>query len=234
MTKKIIVTGGEGRFAKILKKKNKKLNLIFLSKKQCNILNIRSIENCIKKFKPKTIIHTAALSRPMNVHETNISKSIDLNIIGTANIVKACKKHNIKIIYFSTGYVYEGRKGNYVESDPVKPFNNYGLSKLGGECAVRMYKNSLTLRITMTEKPFSHKKAYTNLKTNFVFHEEIAEILPKIINKKGILNIGGPSQSVYKFAKKYNSQIKKAKLPKYSKIPKNQTMNINLFKKIIS
>ena len=234
MTKKIIVTGGEGRFAKILKKKNKKLNLIFLSKKQCNILNIRSIENCIKKFKPKTIIHTAALSRPMNVHETNISKSIDLNIIGTANIVKACKKHNIKIIYFSTGYVYEGKKGNYVESDPVKPFNNYGLSKLGGECAVRMYKNSLTLRITMTEKPFSHKKAYTNLKTNFVFHEEIAEILPKIINKKGILNIGGPSQSVYKFAKKYNSQIKKANLPKYSKIPKNQTMNINLFKKIIS
>tara|TARA_B100002052_G_C15798719_1_gene560023 strand:- start:77 stop:781 length:705 start_codon:yes stop_codon:yes gene_type:complete len=234
MTKKIIVTGGEGRFAKILKKKNKKLNLIFLSKKQCNILNIRSIENCIKKFKPKTIIHTAALSRPMNVHETNISKSIDLNIIGTANIVKACKKHNIKIIYFSTGYVYEGKKGNYVESDPVKPFNNYGLSKLGGECAVRMYKNSLTLRITMTEKPFSHKKAYTNLKTNFVFHEEIAEILPKIINKKGILNIGGPSQSVYKFAKKYNSQIKKAKLPKYSKIPKNQTMNTNLFKKIIS
>ena len=234
MTKKIIVTGGEGRFAKILKKKNKKLNLIFLSKKQCNILNIRSIENCIKKFKPKTIIHTAALSRPMNVHETNILKSIDLNIIGTANIVKACKKHNIKIIYFSTGYVYEGKKGNYVESDPVKPFNNYGLSKLGGECAVRMYKNSLTLRITMTEKPFSHKKAYTNLKTNFVFHEEIAEILPKIINKKGILNIGGPSQSVYKFAKKYNSQIKKAKLPKYSKIPKNQTMNINLLKKIIS
>ena len=27
-------------------------------------------------------------------------------------------------------------KGNYSELDPVKPFNNYGLSKLGGECAV--------------------------------------------------------------------------------------------------
>ena len=86
----------------------------------------------------------------------------------------------------------------------------------------------------MTEQPLSHKKAYTNLKTNFVFHEEIAEILPKIINKKGILNNGRASQSVYRFAKKYNSQIKKAKLPKYSKIPKNQTMNTNLFKKIIS
>ncbi len=35
-----------------------------------------------------------------------------------------CKKNNIKLIYFSTGYVYEGTKGNYSENDPVKPFNN--------------------------------------------------------------------------------------------------------------
>ena len=47
----------------------------------------------------------------MNIHDSDISKSIDLNIIGTCNIVKACKKNNIKLIYFSTGYVYEGKKG---------------------------------------------------------------------------------------------------------------------------
>ena len=99
----------------------------------------------------------------MKIHEKNISKSIDLNIVGTANITKVCKKNNIKLIYFSTGYVYEGTKGNYSEDDPVKPFNNYAISKLGGECAVAMYKNSLILRITMTEKPFLHKKAYSNL-----------------------------------------------------------------------
>ena len=50
-------------------------------------------------------------------------------------------KYKIKLIYFSTGYVYEGKKGNDSEKDSVKPFNNYGLSKLGGECAVQMYKN---------------------------------------------------------------------------------------------
>ena len=37
------------------------------------------------------------------------------------------------------------KKGNYSEEDPVKPWNNYGWSKLGGECAVQMYKNSLIL-----------------------------------------------------------------------------------------
>ena len=233
MDNKILVTGGEGRFAKILKNKNKKLNLIFCSKKQLDILNLKSIKKNFEKYKPKIIFHCAGLSRPMNIHEKNIEKSIDLNIIGTANLVKICKLYKIKLIYFSTGYVYEGKKGNYKETDPVKPFNNYGLSKLGGECAVSMYKNSLILRVTMTEKPFSHNAAFTNLKTNFMFHEDLAEILPKIINKTGIINIGGKSQSVYDFAKKYNKSLKKAKLDKNSKLPLNQTMNLSKLKRFL-
>ena len=230
---KILVTGGEGRFAKILKKKNKKLNIFFANKNQCNILNINSIEKIIKRIKPKIIIHCAGLSRPMKIHEKNISKSIDLNIIGTANITKVCKKYKIKLIYFSTGYVYEGLKGNYSEKDPVKPFNNYGLSKLGGECAVSMYKNSLILRITMTAKPFAYKKAFSDLKSNFMFHEDLVKILPKVLNKKGILNIGGKSQSVYSFAKKYNKKIIKTKTNNKNTLPLNQTMNLNKLKKII-
>ena len=232
MKKKILVTGGDGRFAKILKKNNKKLDLFFASKKQCNILNLNSIIRIVKKIKPKILIHCAGLSRPMNIHEKNISKSIDLNIIGTANITKVCKKHNVKLIYFSTGYVYEGKKGNYSENDPVKPFNNYGLSKLGGECAVAMYKNSLILRITMTEKPFFHKKAYSNLKSNFMFHEDLVNILPKIINQKGILNLGGKSQSVFSFAKKNNSKVKKVKAKKSLNLPLNQTMSLAKLKKL--
>ena len=233
MKKLILVTGGNGRFAKILKKNNKKLNLYLSTKKECNILNINSIEKIIIKLRPKIIMHCAGLSRPMSIHETNISKSIDLNIIGTANIVKLCEKYKIKLIYFSTGYVYEGKRGNYLETDPVKPFNNYGLSKLGGECAASMFKNSLILRITMTEKPFNHKKAFTNLKSNFMFHEDLVKILPKLINKKGIFNVGGKSQSVYSFAKSKNRQVKKIKLKKSLNLPLNQTMNLSKLNKIL-
>ena len=57
----------------------------------------------------------------MDIHNKNIKKSIDLNIIGTANITKACEKNNIKLIYFSTNYVYPGLKGNFKETDPVLP-----------------------------------------------------------------------------------------------------------------
>ena len=233
MKEKILVTGGDGRFAKILKEKNNKLNIFFATKKECNIKDIQSIQKIFKKIKPKIVLHCAGLSRPMQIHEKNISKSIDLNIIGTANITKVCEQNNIKLVYFSTGYVYEGKKGNYSESDSVKPFNNYGLSKLGGECSVLMYKNSLILRITMTEKPFLHKKAYSNLKTNFMFHEDLVKMLPKLINKKGIINVGGRSQSVYSFAKTQDKTIKKIKLKKNNLIPLNQTMNLNKMKKIL-
>ena len=233
MNKVILVTGGDGRFAKVLKKNNKFLKLYFASKKECNILKIKSLEKIIKKIKPKIVLHCAGLSRPMEIHEKNIEKSIDLNIIGTSNVVKVCKNNNIKIIYFSTGYVYEGTKGNYSENDPVKPFNNYGLSKLGGECAVMMYENSLILRVTMTERPFIHKKAYTNLKSNFMFHEDLVKILPKILKYKGVLNVGGKIQSVFSFAKSQNKKVKKIKLKKNDKLPFNQTMNISKLKKLI-
>jgi len=231
---KILVTGGEGRFAKVLKEKNKLLNLHFATKKNCNILKLRSIENIVRKVKPKIIIHCAGLSRPMNIHEKNITKSIDLNIIGTSNITKICSKYKIKLIYFSTGYVYEGKKGNYSEKDPVKPFNNYGLSKLGGECAVAMYKNSLILRITMTEKPFVHKAAFGDFFTNFIFHEDIAPKVFKLLNLKGIINFGGKSQSVFKFAKKYNPKIKKISYKKVfgKTYPSNTSMNLKKFKRI--
>ena len=233
MKKKILITGGDGRFAKILKEKNKKLNLFFTTKKECNILNLKSIQKIFEKIKPSIVFHCAGLSRPMEIHEKNILKSIDLNIIGTANITKVCKEKNIKLVYFSTGYVYEGTKGNYSETDPVKPFNNYGLSKLGGECAVSMYKNSLILRISMTEKPFLYKKAFSNLKTNFMFHEDLVKILPKLIYQKGIINVGGKARSVYSFAKFHNKNIKKIKAKKNSLIPLNQTMNLNKLKKVL-
>lgn len=233
MDNKILVTGGDGRFAKVLKNKNKKFNLIFCSKKQLDILNIKSIKKNLDKFKPKIIFHCAGLSRPMDTHEKDIAKSINLNIIGTANLVKICKLYKIKLIYFSTGYVYEGTKGNYKETDAVKPFNNYGLSKLGGECAVSMYKNSLILRLTMTEKPFTHNSAFTNLKSNFMFQEDLVDILPKVIHEIGIINIGGKSQSIYNFARQHNKSVKKTKSNNDSKLPLNQTMNLSKLKKLL-
>ena len=230
MIKKIIVTGGDGRFAKELKKTKSNYNFIFRNKKQLNILSVKSIKSNIDKIKPDCVLHLAGLSRPMDIHDRNINKSIDLNIIGTANLVKMCNLHKKKLIFFSTIYVYPGKKGDYKETDPLLPWNNYGWSKLGAESAVQMYKNSLIIRACMTEKPFTHKSAFTNVKTNFIFHEQFAKIFIKVLKYKGILNIGGKTQTIYKFAKKSNKNIigKKSK----GELPLNIFMNLNKLKNL--
>ena len=83
----------------------------------------------------------------------------------------------------------------------------------------------------MTEKPFIHKKAYANVKSNFIYQEDAAKIILKILNKKGIINVGGASQSIYNFVKKDNKKIKKI----FSKgeFPKRTDMNLKKLKKII-
>jgi len=231
MLKKIIVTGGDGRFANELKKIKSEYNFIFRTRKQLNILSYSSIKNNLKKFKPNSVLHLAGLSRPMNIHEKNISRSIDLNIIGTSNLVKVCSEKKIKIIFLSTSYVYPGDKGNYKEEDALKPWNNYGWSKLGAEAAVQMYKNSLIVRACMTEKPFIHKNAYGNVKTNFIFHDQFAKIFIKILKKRGIYNLGGKSQTIFQFARRNKKKVKK--ILSKGEFPLRMDMNLDKYKKAI-
>ena len=217
MSKKIVVTGGSGRFGNILRNYKTNHRILFPGKKELNILNVKSIEKYLKQNKPDILIHLAGLSRPMKVHEQNISKSIDLNIIGTANVTKACEKKNIKLIFFSTNYV-----------------NHYAWSKLGAEASVQLYENSLIVRVCMTEKPFVHKKAFANVRTSFAYHDEVVRILFKILNQKGILNVGGKSRIIYEFAKKDNKFVKKIYLKKNSNLgmPFDSSINISKLRKI--
>ena len=233
--KKILFTGGSGRFAKVFRLVKNKYRIEYPSKKKFNIESFNSVLRYLKKSKPDYLIHCAALSRPMKIHEKNISKSILINIIGTSNIVRACSQKKIKLIYFSTNYVYPGIKGNYSEHDPVLPINNYAISKLGGECAVQMYKNSLILRISMTEKPFIHKEAFNDVEMNFMYHEQLAKNLLKLINHTGIINVGGLKNTVYNFAKKDNQNVKPVASKKIigKQFPRKQTMNLKKYHKII-
>ena len=204
-----------------------------MNKKKLNILNQKNIKKNFEKYKPNIVLHLAALSRPMKLHNENIEKSIKINIIGTSNLVLECEKLNIKIIYFSTNYVYPGKKGNYKETSPLLPVNNYAWSKMGGECAVQMYKNSLILRVGMSEKPWVHPFVFKDIKTNFLYHDEVVNLLPKLLDKKGIINIGSKNKSILKFAKKTNKNVKQINykhIPGDAIVPKNSSTNMRQIK----
>ena len=188
MRKNILITGSTSRFCKFLKKDLINQNTFFTNKKIFNIMNVNQMENFVKKKKINYLLHIAGLSRPMSIHDKKFIDSIDLNIIGSANVVKVCSKFKIKLIYFSTNYVYPCKNGNYKETDSLMPINNYAWSKLGGEASVQLYKNSLILRLSMTDYPFVHKKAFKGAYSSFMYNKEISKIIPYILNERGILN----------------------------------------------
>ena len=83
----------------------------------------------------------------------------------------------------------------------------------------------------MTERPFVHKQAYANVKSNFIYQEDACKAYFENTWKKGVINVGGPSQTIYKFAKIENKNVKKI----FSKgeFPKKIDMNLNKLKKIL-
>ena len=233
--KKILITGSSSRFAQSLKKVLYGKNIFYTSSEELDIVNIDSVEENVKKIRPNIFIHLAGLSRPMDIHEKNIEESIDKNIIGTCNVVKVCKKHDIKLIYISTNYVYPGKAGNYKEDDGLKPINNYAWSKLGGESSVMLYRKSLILRLAMSEKPFVHNEAFTDAKSNFLYRDDVAKIIPSLIDYNGVINVGSKkTESIYNFAKKTKPNVRPVSVEKVKNFPIDSSVNIEKLENLVS
>jgi dTDP-4-dehydrorhamnose reductase len=148
-----------------------------------------------------TLIHAAAFTSPPRIDE-NPALALDVNIVGTANVVRLCMARGIRLVYISTDYVFRGDQGNYAEEDPVFPVNKYAWSKLGGECAVRLYDNSLIIRTTFGPAEFPFPKAFTDQWTSRETVADIARMMVNVIatGAKGIVHVGGPRKTVHQFA----------------------------------
>ena len=90
MHNKILLTGGSGTLGRAIIQSNLFNNLYAPTSAQLNILNYNKLTNFIKKKKINTIIHCAAMAR-MKECEKKVSKAIEINILGTLNIIKEIK-----------------------------------------------------------------------------------------------------------------------------------------------
>jgi dTDP-4-dehydrorhamnose reductase len=239
---KIVISGGNGELAKEILKNNTDFKIYAPNKSELNILQKNSLKKYIENVSPEFFIHAAAFTRPMRKHNESPDKSIQTNIIGTSNVVMECMKKNIKLIYISTDYVYPGITGNYKEIDPLLPFegkkdgiNKYGWSKLGGECAVQIYDNSLIVRLCMSKKPFPHAQAPNDVFKSYIYSDEAAKIILKILHMKGVINVGGKTQSIFSFAYEENPNIKEINRNTIQDvlIAPNTSMNISKLKNFL-
>jgi dTDP-4-dehydrorhamnose reductase len=101
-----------------------------------DISDRNAIEKALGKTEPETVVHTAALT---DVDKCELQKELawKVNVEGTTNLAELCKLHEVFLVYISTDYVFDGKKGLYKEDDEPNPINYYGLAKLKGEDAVK-------------------------------------------------------------------------------------------------
>lgn len=113
----------------------KKLNIEGCEFIKVNISKKEEVENLFRKSNPEKVIHTAAMTN-VDQCETDKKEAWRINVDGTKHIVECCQKYDSKIVYVSTDFVFDGKKGKYRESDETNPINYYGLTKLEGEHAL--------------------------------------------------------------------------------------------------
>lgn len=104
-----------------------------------DITDARAVENILTQIKPDAVIHCAAWTAVDAAEDEDKQEKVRLvNVTGTENIAKVCQKLDIKMMYLSTDYVFDGQGESPWDPDckDYKPLNVYGQTKLDGELAV--------------------------------------------------------------------------------------------------
>ena len=130
----VVVTGSNGQLGSEFK--NLKLNdidWVFLNSNELDMTNNDIVRQYFKSKKTDLIINCAAFTN-VDGAEENIKQAILVNKTGVQNLVEICSLHGIKLIHYSTDYVFDGLSNTpYIESYQTNPSSIYGQSKLDGE-----------------------------------------------------------------------------------------------------
>ena len=196
----VIFTGGSGLLGSEFRRVAPEFHYPGLA--EFDVTNYPQMEKYAETHGCDQVIHAAAFTSPPAVDKDPV-KAIEVNIIGTANVVKLCIKLGARLMYICTDYVFQGDKGGYTETDPVNPVNKYAWSKLGGECAVRMYDKALIVRTTFGPDRFPYDRAFVD---QFTSREPVSVIARKLAalaatDAVGVVHVGGERRTVLEYAR---------------------------------
>jgi dTDP-4-dehydrorhamnose reductase len=159
----IIVFGASGQLGQCLQKLAHEQHwpdIHFLSSQQANILDIQTLENVFREYKPAYCINCAAYTA-VDKAEEQPQAAMQLNRDGVSNLSRLCREFDATLIHLSTDFVFSGNHHlPLTEREDTHPINVYGESKLAGEQAV----------VALTEKHFILRTSwlYCEYGNNFV------------------------------------------------------------------
>ncbi|WP_214103845.1 SDR family oxidoreductase [Acrocarpospora catenulata] len=104
-----------------------------------------AVRRSIDAFAPDVVLHAAGLA-VVDACESDPRLAMRVNVEGTSHVAEACARLDARLVYISSDYVFDGRRGGYRESDAPNPVSVYGLTKLAGERLAALVPSHLVVR----------------------------------------------------------------------------------------
>jgi dTDP-4-dehydrorhamnose reductase len=117
-----------------------------LTREQLDLLDFKKVESEFKKDKPQLVIHCAAISNVGDAQKNpQLARRVNIEVTKLLAELTA----EIPFVFFSTDLVFDGRKGNYVETDAPNPLHIYGETKVSAEEIVLKNPSRLVIRTSI-------------------------------------------------------------------------------------
>lgn len=233
---KILVTGANGLIGrKVIRllTESKRHQIFATSQKRIQLgsevefftvnLVYSDLNKVIDTLKPDVLVHCAAMGSP-DACEVDRYSSSKINVEVTARLAAACRDYGVHMIFLSTDFIFDGKKGNYTEEDTPSPISYYGETKLDAENSILSLDIGVTIVRTSLVFGYDNHLSRPNIALKVVDHlknrkqyklpidqfrtptyaEDLASALMTLAEKRmgGVFNISGDQRiSVYEFAK---------------------------------
>lgn len=114
-----------------------------------NLTDSVALKKLFKRIKPDAVIHTAAISDANHCQQHPL-ESYSINVTTTQLLAKLCAENKIPFVFTSSDLVFDGKKGNYKETDAVNPLSKYGEQKAEAEnLTLKIYPEATVCRMPL-------------------------------------------------------------------------------------
>lgn len=169
--------------------------VISLTRADLDLLDFDSVRERFRRQQPKLIVHCAALSQsPACQKEPELARR--MNVETTRLLAELAEE--APFIFFSTDLVFDGRKGNYVESDSVNPLSVYAETKVEAEACVLKNPRHTVIRTSLNggtsrtgNRGFNEqlRNAFASKRPVRLFVDEFRSPIPAIETARAVWNL---------------------------------------------
>jgi len=230
-------------------------SVVALTREMLDLTDRDAVDRLFSWDRPQLILHCAAMSRSAACQE-NVHLARRINTEATVHLASlAFESH---FVFLSSDLVFDGRKGHYVETDPINPLSVYAETKADAERVVLANPRHLVIRTSLNggvsptgDRSFNEelRRAWSAGRKPRLFHDEYRSPLPAAVtaraaweltqlNASGLFHVAGAQRlSRYEIGQlvaarwpQLNPQIESASLRDYTGPPRSPDTTLNCSK----